>query len=201
LFARMLSWSVVLGLVALASLGVSSLSAAQAAYPGWSGYASHQSNPQFRPWSRADSKSLSVHRQSQMRSFSSRASAPSMKRRPWAAPLNRKGQQPVFLGSRAGARKAVPITRGQELGLRFRPDERESPYGRGSAAPQGNAGSGGYAPELHSQFRPLRPQRRPTYEELQAGSGSAQSVPMQALPYPMMPAPSLPSHRRAWPSW
>lgn len=200
MFARMFSWSVVLGLSALASLGFSPLSAAQAASPGWSAYAAQQRYPQFRPWSRADSRSLSVHRQSQARTFVSRAVKQSTNRRASSAPLNRKGQQPVFSSNRAGARKAVPVTRGQELGLRFRPDERESPYGQG-VAPQGNVGTQGYASELHSQFRPRQPRRKPTYEELQAESASRERMPGQAMPYPMLPTPPIPPYPRGWPNW
>lgn len=200
MFARMFSWSVVLGLSALASLGFSPLSAAQAASPGWSAYAAQQRYPQFRPWSRADSRSLSIHRQSQMRTFAPRAATQSAKMRTSSALSNRRGQQPVFSSDRAGARKAVPVTRGQELGLRFRPDERESPYGQ-AVAPQGNVGTPGYASELHSQFRPRQPRRKPAYEELQAESASRESIRGPAMPYPMMPTPPIPPYPRGWPNW
>jgi len=117
LVARMLSLSVLLGLSALAALGISSLSAAQAAYPGWSAYAAQSKNTQFRPWSRADARSQSVHRQSQMRAYSPRATTQSANRRSWVVSPNQRRHQPVFSANRAGARKAVPVTRGQELGL------------------------------------------------------------------------------------
>ena len=200
MFARMFSWSVLLGLSALASLGFSPLSAAQAASSGWSAYPAQQRYPQFRPWSRADSRSLSIHRQSKARTFVSRAVKQSAVRGASSAPPNRKGQQPVFSSNRAGARKAVPVTRGQELGLRFRPDERESPYGQG-VAPQGSVGTEGYASELHSQFRPRQPRRKPTYEELQAESASRTPMQGPAMPYPMMPAPPMPPYLRGWPNW
>lgn len=199
MFARMYSMGLLLGLAALASLGISPMSAAQAAFPYWSGYASPQKNPQFRPWSRVDSKSLSVHRQSQSRASVPRATSGGERRRPPARPSHRKGQQPIFSVPRAGARKAVPITRGQNLGLRFRPDERDSSYGQ-SATPPNAGGYDAFSSELHSQFRPTQPKRKRTYEEMQAGDASSlRSVP--AMPYPMMPTPPMPGYHRSWPSW
>ena len=200
MFARLFSWGLVLGLSALTSLGVSPLSAAQAAYPGWSVYAAPQKYPQFRPWSRATSRSMTAHRQPQVRAFAPRAAKQSTNRRSSVAPAGRRGQQPVFSGGRTGARKAVPITRGQELGLRFRPDERASPYGQ-PVAPQGDVGSDRYDAELHSQFRPTQPRRKRTYEELQAAEIPNPPVPGHATPYPMVPAPPLPTYPRAWPNW
>lgn len=199
MFARMFSMGVALGLAALVSLGISPLSAAQAAHPGWSGYAAQQKSPQFRPWSRADSKSFSVQRRSQARAPATGTMWGAERRRPPAMPSHRKGQQPVFLGGRAGARKAVPITRGQDLGLRFRPDERDSAYGPSGAAPTGGTADA-FPAELHSQFRPTPPKRKPTYEELQAGSASQPQM-APPMPYPMMPTPPLPGYPGAWPSW
>ena len=135
-----------------------------------------------------------------MHAFPSRTSTQFAHRRQSLLLPHRKGQQPNLSTKRSGARKAVPVTRGQELGLRFRPDERESPYGQ-SAAPQGNLESEGYASELHSQFRPARPKRKPTYEELQAGSASAQPMLRPMMPYPVMPTPPLPAYGRSWPGW
>lgn len=199
--ARMFSWSVVLGLSALASLVFSPLSAAQAASPGWSAYASQQRYAPFRPWSRADGMSMSVHRQSQSRAFVSRATRQAASRRTTSTFLDRKGQRPAGSSNgRAGARKAVPVTRGQDLGLRFRPDERESPYGQ-AVTPQGGVGTPDYAPELHSQFRPRQPRRKPTYEELQAESASREQIRGPAMPYPMMPTPPMPLYPRAVPNW
>lgn len=199
MFARIFSMGLLLGLAALASLGVSPISSAQAAYPSSTGYASPQKQPQFRPWSRADSKSLPAQRRQPWRASASRKPTAFERGRPPAMPSHRTGQQPIFSVPRAGARKAVPITRGQDLGLRFRPDERESPYGQ-AVAPPSAGGSDAFSSELHSQFRPTRPKRKPTYEELQAGDASPpQMVP--AMPYPMMPTPPLPGYGRAWPIW
>ena len=119
-----------------------------------------------------------------------------------AASPDHRMQQPVFSGRRAGARKAVPVTRGQDLGLRFRPDENESPYGQ-PAAPQAGQPPGTYQADEQSQFRPTRRKRKPTYEELQAQGMAAEpvTVPMPVMPYPMMPAPPLPGYGAYWPNW
>lgn len=99
---------------------------------------------------------------------------------------------------RAGARKAVPVTRGQELGLRFRPDERDPAYGPSAPAQGGPASAGNADPqELHSQFRPVQPRRKPTYEELHQ-----QTPPMAPdMGYPMMTFPPMPGGGGYWPTW
>jgi len=100
---------------------------------------------------------------------------------------------------RAGARKAVPVTRGQELGLRFRPDERESPYGP-MMVPPGAAET--YSPELQSQFRPAPKRRKPTYEELQAEESRAPQPPLTPImPPPMIVPPPMPGFGAGWPDW
>lgn len=106
----------------------------------------------------------------------------------------------IVLGDRAGARKAVPITRGQELGLRFRPDEAESPYAQGSGLPAQSDG-GASSTTDQSQFRPTQPRRRKTYEELQAEEWQQQAMP--PLPYPPLPpAPMMPpTPVPPWPIW
>jgi hypothetical protein len=90
--------------------------------------------------------------------------------------------------ARAGWRKASPITRGQDLGLRFRPDERAPAYG-GVIGP----GGGQVEPREQANFRPVAPRKKPTYEELQAREQA--SVPRRpmpsAAPYPGLP-PYLP---------
>lgn len=95
---------------------------------------------------------------------------------------------------RASARKAVPVTRGQDLGLRFRPDENDSPYGQ-VIVPDA-AGGGFTQPDGQSAFRPIAPKRKPTYEELQEAERA--SVPMPgpfgvppATPFPVLPMPPL----------
>ena len=109
----------------------------------------------------------------------------------------------MIFDRRAGARKAVPITRGQELGLRFRPDERASPYTQpGVAAPRSTSPYGSAQSELQSQFRPLKPRRKPTYEELQAETAPARPrMPAPVMPYPALPAPMPPGYGGGWPAW
>lgn len=93
--------------------------------------------------------------------------------------------------SRAGWRKATPVTRGQDLGFRFRPDERAPAQGE-VIAPGGVQGE----PREQADFRPIEPRRKPTYEELQAReqvSGSVAPPPsVPAMPYPMLPPPPPP---------
>jgi hypothetical protein len=196
LFARTFSWGLVLGLSVLASLCVSPLSAAQAAYPAWISYATQPKKPLFRPWTQADSRSLTSRRQSRK----SIHMAPATGRRPYSNRWPRQGVQQTFSPHRAGARKAVPITRGQELGLRFRPDERASPYDR-SGAPGDELAPAQDFSELHSQFRPARKRRKQSYEELQAEQLGPQPVPGPVMPYPTLPMPPAPSYHRAWPAW
>ena len=197
--ARTFSWALVLGLSLLASLCVSPLSAAQAAYPSWYSYATQPKTPMFRPWTREDARNLTGR--SQIRKSAHRVPAGRvMGRRPLTGGWPRQNVQQTFSPGRAGARKAVPITRGQELGLRFRPDERASPYDQSHLPADGVTPSEGFA-ELHSQFRPARPKRKPTYEELQADDLREQIGPGPAMPYPGMPMPPAPPFHRTWPAW
>lgn len=113
--------------------------------------------------------------------------------------IQRQYRAPLFGGpQRAGARKAVPITRGTELGFRFRPDEREAPYGQTGAT--GGVPGSLPSPELQSQFRPTRPQRKLTYEELEARRrtqrGIQQMQPGVSYP-PSAPAP-FPGYWNRW---
>ena len=198
MLARTVSWGVVLGLSVLVSLCVSPLSAAQAAYPSWISYASQAKKPLFRPWSRADTAAWSDRRPVRKSPGAARVGTVSGRRMPPTRWDQRSGQA-VFAPGRTGARKAVPVTRGQELGLRFRPDERESPYDRGAVGTvPGNENA--RLQELHSQFRPARPKRKPSYEELQAGEGAGQQMLGPMGPYPGMPPP-IPGYGAAWPRW
>lgn len=180
---RMLSLGAVLGFSALVCLGLSPLSAAEGAHSGWTAYATHAKRLQFRPLDRSGPSS-SVGR-SLPRTGSSSV---------------RAGAKPVFAAKRAGGRKAVPLTRGQELGLRFRPDERDAAYGQPATPPTGSF-SDSYQSELHSQFRPTQSRRKMTYEELQAETASPQPMVGPAMPHPLMPPP-LPGYGggRFWPN-
>lgn len=108
----------------------------------------------------------------------------------------RPPRNPFVHIERSGARKAVPITRGTELGFRFRPDERESPYGvpgTGLVAPGSPA-----SPDLHSQFRPMKPRRKPTYEELEAEHQQFPAPVQPLMPYPPVTPPPLPGYWGRW---
>lgn len=111
----------------------------------------------------------------------------------------------LISGDRAGARKAVPVTRAKELELNFRPDEREPVYGGIGVGPAGGAMGAD-----HPDFRPTRPRRRPTYEELQAerlppepwtGSSSAHPAPVPYPTAPPLPMPPVPTYGVPWPAW
>ena len=199
LIARTFSWALALGLSVLASLCVSPLSAAQAAYPSWYSYAAQSKKPMFRPWTREDGRNLTPRSQNRMGVYRAPAGR-AMDRRPHSNGWPRHNVQQTFSPHRAGARKAVPITRGQELGLRFRPDERASPYDQ-SHLPADAMKPSGDLLELHSQFRPAPQRRKPSYEELQAESLREPPVPGPAMPYPALPIPPAPVYRRAWPAW
>lgn len=109
-------------------------------------------------------------------------------------------REPFSFSERTGARKAVPVTRGQELGLRFRPDERASPYGQAIEPPTASD-SEPYSPEIQSQFRPLPKRRKPSYEEQQADTMSVQPPPPPTMSYPMPVPPPVPGYTPAWPLW
>ncbi len=106
----------------------------------------------------------------------------------------------MIAAERAGSRKAVPVTRGQELGLRFRPDDNASPYSQPGFAPTDHGQPGSDA--LQSQFRPIPKRRKRTYEEMQSEMTSA---PPQGLapimPYPMLGTPPLPGYGGYPPTW
>ncbi len=199
MLARTVSWGVVLGLSALVSLCVSPLSAAQAAYPTWMPYAGQVKTPLFRPWSRADAGTWSDRRPTPRMNPVAGQNRGATGRRMSPTRWDQRSGQAVFAPDRAGARKAVPVTRGQELGLRFRPDERESPYDRGAVGTPG-AQPNTELQRLHSQFRPARAKRKPSYEELQAGELADQQMPRPMPPYSAMPPP-MPGYGGPWPRW
>lgn len=191
--ARLLFSGMALGFLASAYLGFVSFSAAEAANP----YAAIENSSPVR----------AVFRPGPATGYGARAPAAAQRlsassARQWSGNAERRnGQDGVFADGRTGARKAVPVTRGQELGLRFRPDENELPYGQ-SGSPQAGTAPNVGSEELQSQFRPTQKKRKPTYEELYAEPAMPQQPPLPApiLPYPMLPPP-LPGYGRGWPGW
>lgn len=173
----MLSLGAVLGLSVLATMGLSLFCLVEGAHPGWSTHAAPIKRPLFRPWDRAGSTSFASRLRSQVMSVSRQSTSIGDARR-----------QDVFPAKRAGGRKVVPVTRGQDLGLRFRPDEGDSAYGQ-SGVPSAHGGPGNPQSDLQFQFRPIQSRRKPTYEELQAGDVSPQPPIQPLMPYPVLPPP------------
>ena len=95
----------------------------------------------------------------------------------------------LFAAARSGARKAVPITRGQDLGLRFRPDERESADGY-VVTPQGGITNTRFNLVTRRSSGRLRQDASEPTEELQAETEAPQSLAPPPL-RPMMPAPPM----------
>ncbi len=92
--------------------------------------------------------------------------------------------------SRAGWRKASPVTRGQDLGFRFRPDERAPTHGEVIVP-----GGGQVEPRERANFRPVEPRRKPTYEELQALERATEpTLRIPPAPYPALPPPLPPPY-------
>ena len=139
----------------------------------------------FRPLSRAEDKTA----------FQPRRPLPPARARTMT---NASGRLPDITGGRVGARKALPITRGQELGLRFRPDKHEPVQGGYPEPISGQSLSN----ETQTQFRPLASRRKPTYEELES-QRQAIGRPAPATPFaygPLQPPP-LPPFGMPLPPW
>lgn len=187
--ARLFYLVLIVAMAAVVSPLLVPLAAAQTVSPGGAGAVATMKRSQFRPL--LHQAEIAAPRRSG--SVSDLA---------WQSRSMRTDRRDADLfGSRAGVRKAVPVTRGQELGLQFRPDERASPYAQG-VAPATQPGSG--SAEEPTAFRPLRPRRKPTYEELQRQAGpSQQTIPMTQppLPYPALPAAPYQLPRLMPPAW
>lgn len=193
--ARLLLAFVLSGGLNLSLSGLPILPAAQAGTGNGSAPTSATRRAQFRPVAPVAGPRV-VNKPS-----ARRGAAPSTHhRRSHASSRARRVFGASVLGDRAGARKAVPVTRAQELGLKFRPDERAGAYGRANPGPA--SASDANASELQSQFRPAPAKRRPTYEELQAGAGTDARPAPWAAPapaYPPLPVPLLPGFGGPWP--
>ena len=199
--ARLLSLGIVLGLSCLAALALSPWSGVQGAQaPSLGLFGQVERAPRHLTL-------LGGFRQSSAPIWRPRVSAPPLngaaKRAsptPTGERLRRGRGAPMIAAERAGSRKAVPVTRGQELGLRFRPDDNASPYSQPGFAPTDSVQPGSAA--LQSQFRPIPKRRKPTYEELQS---EVTPAPPQGLapimPYPMLGTPPLPGYGAYPPSW
>ena len=175
----------VLGVAVMVSLAHDSAFTANAATPIFVGEAAPGKRAVFRPLTQTEHRDVESAQQRAPRSSSEPHRRPGV----WA-PSSRSGGAGLIREARAGARMAVPIVRGGGHGLRFRPDERADAHGRPASSHAQN--SGALDSDLHSNFRPIRPSRRPTYEELHAAPRPVQPVPV--VPYPMMPVPPVPAY-------
>ncbi len=205
---RIMSLGCSLGLLALTALGFLSPAESQAAYQAgnWSSHASYGRRPQFRPAGRR----APVVSSSRWRPQSVTEQRTLMQaRRPVqrGTSFNRyqrrqRSGQKQLLSQRRVARKAVPILRSRDGVSQFRPTSRfgGTEYGQVIDPPYGREAQGSMR-QLHSQFRPLQPQRkRKTYEELNAQQ-QRRPVDTQVLPYPVHPA-GLPTPMDGYlPSW
>jgi hypothetical protein len=191
-FARLSFLGLTLGLSTLAALGFSPLSVAHA---GWGVYANQPKSLQFRPWSRAEQRQAARWRPQQFR-YSRRAVSTEGSRRPSAALPTGRMQAPLFSHGRGTARKAVPVAKGQNPGVRFRPERRQPMYGQPDTS---NADPD--QARLQSQFRPAQTGRRATYEELQYASVSRQRPPSGGMPYATAPPQARYGYAGGWPAW
>ncbi len=186
--ARLLSLGFTLGVSTLTCLAMSPLSAAQAAYPAWSGNVSQPKRLYFRPVSNSERRPMIPRWRPQV-SAGSRAATFASISRAGAATYNRRQTQPVFSLQRTTPRKAVPAGRGSQLGIRFRPEGRASTTN--AASPASAAHDRRYPARLHAQFRPVPRAPRPRYEVLQARHRAG------------LPTPGAPRLGRYgyWPHW
>ncbi len=180
--ARLLSLGFTLGVSALTCLVISPLSAAQAAYPAWSGNASQPKRPYFRPLSNSERRPIVPRWRPQVRAVSRVAtSAPAPRAGAANSNYTRRQTRPVFSLQRTPPRKALPAGRGSQLGIRFRPEGRASTTNGASAAAA--ARDRLYPAGLHAQFRPVPRAPRPRYEALQAYHRTG--LPTRGAPRPV----------------
>lgn len=187
-----LGWA--LGLSTLAALGFTSLSAAHA---GWGGYTNQAKSPQFRPWSRTQQQPAGRWRPQHIRYTRPVINAGGT-RRPFTASPGIRTHTPLFAGEGRNVRKAVAVTRAQDLGVRFRPEGRQPAYAWNQQNGDGNADR--YQVRLHSQFRPTRAGRKATYEEIQYARGSRQRSYSPGMSY-LVPAPPTYGSVGNWGTW
>ena len=183
---RRVSLVMMLGAAVMVSLAHDSAFTANAATPIFVGESAPGKRAVFRPLTQTEHRDVESAQQLAPRS----SSEPHRRSAGVWAPSSKSGGVGLIREERAGARMAVPIVRGGELGLKFRPDGRADSDGDGQPASSHAQNSGALDSELHSNFRPIQPSRRPTYEELHAAPQPLQ--PMPVVPYPMMPLPPMP---------
>lgn len=191
LVARMLAMVVVIGLANLASLGFSPLSAAQAAYPAWSAYATPAKRPQFRPTQRGERQTPAARWRPESAANQRRTQFAAETRRPYS-PFTMQRTRSMTTAGTSNSRYTAPQLAFQRPDLRFRPDRRQAPAEQRGA--RDDAVADAWPPT--AQFRPAEKRRRQTYEQMQYASRSP--MPMPAAP-PM--AYATPPYGRFWPAW
>lgn len=194
--ARSLSIAVAVGFASLVSVGLSPLSAAQAAYPSWSSSVAQPQRAQFRPWGRTE-RHQPVARWRPQTAVPRAVSRPGNERREvyFGSRQSRRVFDPTGVTRRYAAAKA-PLPR---PGVRFRPDHREpvreSWGGREEATEWSRSGT-------QAQFRPADRRRRASYEETQSATRPLARAP--AAPYRGYAVPPLampPVYGGYWPRW
>ena len=197
--ARVLSVGLALGLATSAGLGLAPLSAAQAAYPAWSGYTSATKRPQFRPWYRNDPSAIAGRWRPHVAASGRVADQPGYGH-PMATEYQRRWQAPLFESRRAVSRKVEPVGRGRDVGVSFRPDGRGALFDEASVT-RDQVDLAPYGADAHSQFRPAPAKRKRTYEEIQAANRSLRTSADAGMPYPTMPGMLPNPYGGYWPAW
>ena len=193
LIARLVSLGVAVGLSSVAGLGLSSPSTVHAAQSVWSAHAAPTKRPQFRPWSRSTRVSVSTrwrpHADTRARTVN-----PATATRTAGSSTGRRVRQLPFVLDRHASPDSSRSTP-RVFGGQFRPQRRGSDRltpASGGSRPQ----PGGYSAMLQAQFRPTRTQRRPSYEELQAGKD-----PTRGAVYPVGSTYGAMRYAGHWPGW
>jgi hypothetical protein len=200
---RMLSIGVAVGLANLFASALAPQSAAHAAYPSGSGYASQVKRPLFRPTQGTQFNRAGTRWRPYGVIGAARAPVKSTQRRlPFAA---MGGSSKVGPGAPAGNRNAeraavlAPPQRGVDQ--QFRPNGRLSTRDlpvADIAMPAADMRRSALLPE----FRPARDRARKTYEELRATAApSRQGIAGDLMPYAPSSVPLLPGYGRYWPAW
>lgn len=197
MFTRMLSVSVVAGLASLGCLGLSPLSAAQAAYPSWYGYTTQPKRAQFRPWHRAERQQPATRWRPQ--STDSRGlMRPQDRRRATTFTMSqtRAVGRPIGSDRHFAAPKAVL----ERPSVKFRPDARATPQDQWQG--QDTASRNWRGAALGVRFRPTEKRPKLTYEQTRTADGGmpqARNAPYVAYGAAIRPVP--PIFGAPWARW
>jgi hypothetical protein len=199
LVGRLFSLWVAIGLSSMTGLWLAPLSVAHAAHPVWSAYATQPKRPQFRPLQRTGRESV-LSRWRPHASTTPRTVNPVTSVRTAGSSTGHRVRQIPFSLDHHGAAATSRSSPAREGGGQFRP-QRHGPTYAQSAAGRDRPQASGYPAGLQSQFRPMRAQRRPSYEELQSGSKATLRAAASGTTYPMMLARGALGYAGHWPGW